>query len=249
MKKNHLFITAAIAVLLLTTLACQVSFGGIGARTVRGSGDVVVVERPVSDFDNIELSGVGQMFIEVGNVESLRIEAEDNLMEYIETEVRGDTLNIDLKRGTNLRPTEPIRYYVTVVNLDGISVSGAGSIHIPDLKSSSFSVHISGAGNVDIEGLTANELDVEISGVGDLSIDGGKVDQQKVEISGTGNHNTREMESAEADIRLSGLGGATVWVTDQLSVDISGAGSVKYIGDASVDSHVSGLGSVKKIGE
>jgi len=45
------------------------------------------------------------------------------------------------------------------------------------------------------------------------------------------------------------LGSATVWATEYLNVNISGAGSVNYAGSPRVDSDVSGLGSLKKIGE
>jgi hypothetical protein len=249
MRKNHLFLTAAIAVLLLSTLACQVSLGGIGVRTVRGSGEVITVKRQVSDFDSVDLSGIGHLSIEVGDEESLLVEVEDNLIQYIETEVNNGTLEISIKGNVNIQPTEAVKYYLTVRDLEAISVSGAGNVETPWLEAARFSVHISGAGGVDMDGLDADELDVHISGLGNLTIHGGVVNVQDVEISGSGSHESRKMESAQTDISLSGLGNAAVWVTDRLSVDISGAGTVKYAGDPSVDSNVSGLGSIHKIGE
>jgi len=249
MKKNHIWIILAITILLISTLACRVSFGGIEVGTVKGSGKVVTAVRSVSGFNRIDLSGIGQLFIEVGEEEALDIEAEDNLLQYIETDVSGDTLTIGIKSGTSIQPTREINYYLTVIDLESISVSGAGNVQTDALSSSDFLIRISGAGNIDIERLDANNLDVNISGLGNLDINGGQVDTQDIDISGSGNFDAVEMESSEAGIHLSGLGGASVWVTGKLDADISGAGSVKYKGNPTVKSNVTGLGSINKIGE
>jgi hypothetical protein len=249
MNKKYLWLISAVTVLLLTTIACSVSIGNIGSRTIRGSGVVETEQRDVSGYSKVELSGIGRLVIEVGENESLTIEAEDNLMEYIETDVRGSTLQIGIQERISINPSKPIIYYLTVRQLEAINVSGAGSVEAPDLEADRFSVDISGAGGVKIDRLVAARLDVNISGLGDMTINGGQVDQQDVNISGSGNHETRDMESAEADISLSGLGNATVWVTEYLKVGISGAGSVRYAGNPTVDSNVSGLGSLRKITE
>ena len=246
---KRIWIITAITLVLLTTLACQVSIGNFGYRTVRGSGEVVTEEIDVGNFNSVDLTGVGRLTIEIGEEETLVIEAEDNLIEYIETNVRGDTLQIGIRERININPTEPISYSLTVVSLESISITGAGNVSAPDLEAERFSVEISGAGGVDIDNLIADRLDVHISGLGSLNIGGGYVNQQNVHISGSGNHEARDMESTDASIDLSGLGNATVWATEYLKVDISGAGSVKYTGSPRVDSDVSGLGSLKKIGE
>lgn len=247
--RSKIWILMALISLLIVTLACSVSIGNIGLRSVRGSGEVVTEERDVREFRKVILSGIGQLKIETGETQDLRIEAEDNLLEYIETEVSGDTLTIGISERTNLRPTEPINYYLTVTELDTIEVSGAGSIDAPDLEADRFSVSLSGAGGIEINSLVADRLDVVISGLGNLTINGGEVSEQRIEISGSGNYNAREMGSLEADINLSGLGNATVWVTQFLNVEISGAGSVNYVGTPRISSDVSGLGSLKKIGD
>jgi len=247
--KTRVWLGLALITLLVVTLACSVSIGNIGFRSVRGSGNIVSEERALNDFNSVELSGIGQLTIENGDEQGLRIEAEDNLIEYIETEVRGGTLIISISERTNLQPTEPINYYLTITELVGITVSGAGNVAAPEIEADRFSVSISGAGGVEIENLVANRLDVDISGLGDLTINGGEVNEQWIEISGSGNYDAREVASLEADINLSGLGNATVWVTEFLNVDISGAGSVNYVGTPRISSDVSGLGRLKKIGD
>jgi hypothetical protein len=45
------------------------------------------------------------------------------------------------------------------------------------------------------------------------------------------------------------MGSATVWVDKELDASISGAGSVSYYGNPSVQERISGAGDVKGLGE
>ncbi|MGD2157254.1 MAG: head GIN domain-containing protein [Anaerolineales bacterium] len=246
MKKYIIF---PILVLALSTLACSINIGGVNLRSVKGSGEVVTEERSVSGFSELILSGIGKMIIELGDEEALTVEAEDNFMEYIETDVRGSTLEIGIREGVSLQPTEGVTFYLTVTELDEIVVSGLGDVQMPELETNRFHVVISGGGNVDIERLDAGDLDVEISGLGDLTIEDGQVDEQDIIISGGGNYNAEDLQSELVRVNISGLGSATVWAEDLLDVNISGGGDVEYRGNPSVDQSVSGLGNIKKIEE
>jgi hypothetical protein len=238
-------------VLAFSTLACQLTVGWPGGRTVTGSGTLVEETREVSGFTGVELAlaTLGNLHIEVGEEEALRIEAEDNLMRYIDTEVRGDTLHIESPKNVVLIPKSRVDLYLTVKELDTIGVSGAASVDTPDLEATRFAVTISGAGDVDVDGLEADSLEVDISGAGDVYIEEGAVEEQEIIVSGGGNYQARGLESAEADIRLSGVGSATVRVRDRLKVKISGAGQVRYVGNPTVEEDISGVGSIEQIGE
>jgi hypothetical protein len=261
-------IKRALIVGLLLVMAMS-STGCLGIRTVSGSGKVIEEEREVSGFTGVELATIGNLTIELGERESLHIEAEDNLMQYLEAEVRGETLIIGSRENVNLIPTRGVYFTLTVKELDTVTISGLGNVEIPDLEAPRFSVEISGGGNVDtedldvgtlevdisgggdvdVEGLEGEVLTVVISGLGDLHIEEGEVKEQEILISGGGNYRARGMESADAEVRLSGLGSATVRVHDNLKVTISGGGSVEYIGSPTVEQDISGLGHVKQIGE
>jgi hypothetical protein len=236
-----------VAILALSTLACRVSFGDFGFRNVRGSGILAEESRPIRDFTEIEFAALGNLQIEFGARPSLTIEAEDNFQPLYITEVRGDTLVIDLEDGTTILPTEPIVIKLTVVDLEELSVSGAGDVDLAETESDRFRLYISGAGNVNVDGLTAERLDISISGAGDMRIDGGTVEDHDISISGAGNYDARDLESDQVDIQLSGLGSATVWATEGLDVSISGAGSVRYAGDPDVTTNISGVGSITQI--
>jgi len=73
--------------------------------------------------------------------------------------------------------------------------------------------------------------------------------RQEISISGGGNYKARRLESEEAYVNISGLGNATIRVSDMLDVHISGGGNVDYFGSPDVTSDVSGLGNIDKLGD
>jgi hypothetical protein len=244
--ENRRLILLAVVVLALAAFGCE---GGVGFKTVQGSGTVEEKTYEVSDFASVELATVGRLMVELGEAEALRVQAEDNLIEYFEVEVRDGRLEIGSRKNVNLIPTEGAYFYLTVKELDTVVISGLGSIELPEMDVPRFSIEISGGGSIDMDGLSGDAIEAEISGVGSLSIDGGEVDEQDILITGGGSYKARNLQSARAEVEIDGLGSATVRVSEHLGVTISGGGSVEYFGDPSIDQDVSGLGHVKKIGD
>jgi hypothetical protein len=241
--KGRIWIVLLVALVLAAP-------GCLGYKTVLGSGRVGEERREVSDFTEVELATIGTLYIERGERPSLRIEGDDNLFRYLETEVRGNTLQIESRDRVSLLPREPLYYTLTVTELESVVLAGLGGIEISDaLDLPKLSIRISGGGSVEVEDVTADRFDVEITGLGDLYVDEGQVGAQDVLISGGGNYRARGLESDTAAIRVTGLGSATVRVRDELDVTISGGGSVRYIGSPSVSQNVTGLGRVEQIRE
>jgi len=180
-------------------------------------------------------------------------------MEYIETEVKGEVLEIRFSDGTVfssdggrrvLEPSEGFIFRISVVDLTAVTVSGAAKIEVDKLKTDSFDILLSGAGDVVIEDLIAKDLDVQISGAGDVQVVG-YVETQDVTLNGVGRYQGFELESQQASVVISGAGGAEVWVKESLDVTISGAGDVRYYGSSDVSPHteISGLGRIQSMGE
>jgi hypothetical protein len=247
--KDRKWAIVAILIAALSTLSCVCGQFSLPIGVVRGSGRVVEQEREIGGATGVDLQSFGTVHIEQGEREALRIEAEENLLRYIETEVREGRLEIAHRRGTRLLNTRPIDYWLTVRELDEVSISGAGNIEADDLQAGHFTIHLSGAGSVHIGDLEAQTLDVTLSGAGGLAIEGGTVERQEIVISGAGDYRAQELDSGETTIRMSGMGSATVRVRERLDVTISGAGSVRYVGDPEVQQQVTGAGRVQRIGE
>jgi len=193
--------------------------------TTNEPGKVASESRNVSDFNEVELQGIGSLSIEQADEESLTVEAEEDVLPKIRTEVENDRLIIGPKRNTSINTSEPISYELTVKDLSALKVSGAG--------------------DVEAESISADELAVTMSGTGDVQISG-KVGSQKVDISGSGDYKAEDLESTRANVDVGGSGSALVNASDELEAKVGGSGSIEYIGDPTVEQDVSGSGEVKK---
>ena len=243
MKTNKLFLIAVVLFIFVTTMACGVA--GLG-RTIRGSGDIITEDRDVSGFDRVSLSGFGEVTVEVGDEESLTVTTDDNIMPYVITKVRNNTLILEFddqgfNRGYN--PTDGIKFTLVVTELERIDISGAGKFFVEELETEKLVVHNSGAASVEINDLRAEELVVTQSGAGTVFVSG-QVEGQELSHSGAGSYHAGELESETAFITISGVGTATVWATETLDISISGLGNVIYYGTPRISQNISGMGNL-----
>jgi hypothetical protein len=238
-------------IILLLSLCILLSVVGcaIPMSSVVGSGRMTTETRPVSNFDSVTLAGFGDLNIIQGDSESLTIQAEDNLMPYITTNVTNGTLVIgyDTRYGSDwIRPTQPIKFNLALKDLSTLELSGAGSIQLASLKTDQLAVRVSGAGNINIDRLEARVLTTTLSGAGNLNVAGQAVNQDH-RLTGLGSLQARNLKSQSARIAVSGAGSATMAADDTLDVTLSGVGSVEYYGSPKVTQRISGLGSVRNV--
>ena len=249
MKK---LILVPVLVLLLAMLSCNFLNRGVEqvvGQTINLSGKTKTEDRAVSGFDKVQLDGIGDLSITLGDTESLVIEADENLMPLIITEVRGNTLIIRIEENVNLvNMISDVKYTLTAKSLNSIELGGLGNINIGPLQTDSMTANLDGSGMITLNQLTANRLDANLNGLGSLTIKGGKVTEQKVDLSGAGAYLAGDLESETASVTLSGLGNATVWVTGSLDAELTGAGSLEYYGNPQVTQNDTGLGNIKSLG-
>ena len=214
----------------------------IPACTV-GSGEIVTETRSVEGFDEIDLRGTGEVRVTVNGTESLTIEAEDNIIDRLTSDVSGSTLILSVDRP--IQPTEDIIYTVTMASLEGIEISGSGSIEVSEFSTEDFAVDVSGSGAASISDVNAETVFARISGSGAVSITG-DADELDLSISGSGSFDGDELTVDTGDVDISGSGSATVNVSEILDVSVSGSGNVEYRGNPSLSVDSSGSGSVSQ---
>lgn len=95
---------------------------------VTGSGLVRSESRTVRDFREVALDGTGTLTITQGATEALTIEAEDNILPVLASNVRDGRLTLGERGTIGIRPTKPIRYTLTVQDLGAVRLSGSGTI-------------------------------------------------------------------------------------------------------------------------
>lgn len=190
---------------------------------VRGSGNVITEQRAVSGFDEIVILGSGDVSVSVTGTESLTVEAEDNIMPLLTTEVGNGRLELGSKE--SFSATKGIRYTITVAALSGVEINGSGDIDATGIDTQLFEVEISGSGDVTASGACA-QLDVG--------------------ISGSGRYDGEGLVAPVGIVSVSGSGKAIVNVTDDLDASVSGSGSIEYIGDPVLDASTSGSGNISR---
>ena len=253
MKNNRNFLILCLVAAAVVLSACSITITrnpDADIRITRGSGTLSSETRPVNGFDAVKIDGFGKLIITQGDTESLKIEAEDNILPHITSQVKGSTLYLGMDNNrwqSSFFPTESITFYLTVKDLRSIDLSGAAEIQIDSLETNDLELNVSGAGNVEIKTLTAQTLDVAYSGAGKCSL-GGEVNKQNVRVSGLGNYSARDLRSQAASIKLSGAGTVEIWAEESLDINVSGAGNVEYWGTPRVSQDISGIGNIKSRG-
>ena len=238
MKKIFLF--AAAIVILFS--ACRY----VAGQRLRGNGNVRTEERSPGTFNAVASHGSFNVYVSTGN-QSVKIEAEDNLLPYIETYVDGSVLHVDTKENYWLRPSRQIKIYVSSPDFKSIRSYGSGDItglsKITD--SSKLELGVNGSANIKMDVNTPG-IDAEINGSGDINLSG-ETKTFNGEIHGSGNVRAMNLQSEEANVKIYGSGNADIFASVKLDVHVAGSGDVNYKGNAQVSSSIAGSGRVKKI--
>lgn len=246
MKSRSLsFIT--MMVLLAMAMSSCVPFW----RQVHGSGRVVTEEREVSGFSKITIDCPGTITITQGEVESLEIKSDDNIITELTSDVVGNTLVLGIENNRWLKlvnPSNGIYYTLTVIDLSSIIINGAADLSMNDFTGDSLTIEINGAGKIELNNIVVNDLDVEINGAASAYLSG-EVSSLSAQINGVGDIDAADLLATTGEIEINGLGNGTVWVTESLSISLSGGGSLNYYGSPTISQNISGAGNIVSLGD
>lgn len=232
--------------LFFTCLIALSGCSGIvaGRQAVRGSGKVVSETRPVSGITAVGHSTIGDLTITLGDQETLTVEAEDNLLPYLETPVTNGTLTIRSKTEVSLLPTRPIRYHLTVKSLQSLANSSSGNIAAPKLTGENLTIDLSSSGKITLDGVQVDALTVQSSSSGDITIKGGQAGRQVISLSSSGKYQAPDVKCQSAQVTISSSGDTTIWVTSQVNVSSSSSGNLNIYGSPQITQQLSSSGKV-----
>lgn len=225
----------------LLTLALMPS-----CRKVSGSGPIVTETRSISGFSEIKSEFSGDIYVTSGSSYSVTIDAQQNIIDVIETVLNDGILTLRVKNNTVIKPDSRVIVRVTMPKVAGLIVSGSGNMMVMnDISTTDIYLKVSGSGNINIPKLTGYSVDANISGSGSVNINQGTVTEEYLDISGSGSMDFSSLTAAEGDIKIAGSGDARVHVTDRLKVKISGSGTAYYRGTPTIEVSISGSGKLK----
>ena len=238
MKMKTLQLPVIFMFIAFMTAGCMIVING---KSEQGSGNIITGEREVSEFNKVHLKGFGNVFLTLGEKQTLRIKTDNNLLPLIETDVSSKKLTISHGKHY-LRPTV-FEVYITINNLEEVAISGSGNVRGKDrFMADTFYTEISGSGDMDLE-VETGRLEAKISGSGSIRL-AGNAEDYTVSISGSGEVNAFAVQAKNVSVKISGSGECMAHAAESLVVKISGSGDVYYKGRPRINTKISGSGSL-----
>lgn len=215
-----------LLLLLLSLLAMTGCFGVFICS--EGSGTVEKENRNLEEFDRISINVSGNIFYVQGDTYKIGIETDDNLLQYITTNVRGKELIIDSDK--SICPHK-LNIYITSKELRKVEIEGSADFFAQTpIKTENLDISIDGSGDVQIDSVFSERVQLEINGSGEIRI-GGSCNTFSAEVNGSGDIFASKLNSKISKVEINGSGNAYVVAQDELILEINGSGDVYYDGN------------------
>lgn len=227
--------------IITTSLSAQNWFSG--NKKVKGNGVLLKEVREVPNYKEISIGGSFEVVLVSGKQGKIDIEAEENLMAYITTEVTDRVLKINFKKHTNINATKKMQLLVPYKGIEGVAIGGSGSVssnHIIDTNN--FNISIAGSGGLNLS-LKVVNVTTSISGSGTIDLQG-SAENLNCSIAGSGSVNAYDLKADKVSINIAGSGSVKTTAITKLKSKLVGSGNVYYKGKPNkIDTKSVGSGS------
>jgi len=216
---------SAILFLLIVSTSCM--FDG-----VRGNGNVITKNRKISnDFIRIKVSRGLEVFITKSKNVSLVVEADENLHEIIETEVKDGTLIITSQRNIWHASTKII--HLSVENLNEILVSSGAEVSSENtFFSDDMKINATSGAEANLH-LNVNSLILDTSSGANVKL-AGKAIYFKVSSSSGSDIKAYELETETCVASASSGSDIKVYVSDSFEGKATSGAGIKYKGNPKI---------------
>jgi hypothetical protein len=226
--------TLIIGLIIFNFFSCQNSH----SQFIKGSGNVIKTDRPVSSFQVVEVQDGIDLYITQNNSESLQVEADENLHQYIKTEIEQGVLKIYLSK--IIWKSQVIKVHLSIKNITGLSASGGSDVEsIGVLNLEELSVICSGGSDAKLN-VNVDKLKFKASGGSDGYLSG-TAKSFLGKASGGSDILAFDLNAVDCYVEVNGGSDAEVNVSGILNASGSGGSDISYKGTpSSIDSNMSG---------
>jgi hypothetical protein len=242
--KQIIFYFSILFIIILSAVSCSKD-----RHWIKGEGDNVTNTRTSNSFTGIALSISADVELYEDSVFHIELNGQQNILDVIETKVKGNNLCIGLERFTTIRKHNPITIRVYLPKLENVDVSGSGNVKCKsNFQNAILNCTVSGSGSIDISADISESFTANISGSGDVNMGStGNCKTGKYKVSGSGSINADWFKVDNLESNISGSGDQRVYAVKTLDVKISGSGMVYYRGNPVINSNISGSGKIKSL--
>ena len=236
---------------LMILLLSAISLSSFASwETIKGNGNLKKESRDASGYTGLQVQGSMDVQVSYGNSSTISVEADENLLPYIETFVENNTLVIRQKKGVNLRSKHNLTIHASLTKLTNLSLSGSGNVNGKGAFSNNgrTNIRLSGSGNVNMGVGDISELELAISGSGNIRLQGNQSNNITASISGSGNIDCSELRTNDVFAKVSGSGDIRVNASKSIDAKVSGSGNIYYKGTATnLNMKAAGSGKIIKV--
>ncbi|NOZ47559.1 MAG: DUF2807 domain-containing protein [Chlorobi bacterium] len=233
-----------LLILFFSTIILTSSCRKIFYDCIRGNNIIASEERNTGNFNSITSAGNFYVFVSYDSISSIEINAEENLIPYINTYTKNETLHLEIQDNRCIRENQQINVYIKTPDLEKIQLLGSGLIECTNIESSSFFIDLLGSGNIDVD-LTADYIETNVAGSGDIRLSG-STNKTEFNITGSGEIRALNLEQNICFVNITGTGNIYVSVDELLEGEILGSGNIYYIGNPSISIKFLGTGNIYK---
>ena len=233
-----LFSITLLSLLAFTTSACN---------KIKPSKKITTEERTIGTYEKLSVYDAFDVSVTYGSATSkITVEANDNLMKYIITELDGDYLVIKLDSKISVKSSATLKINITVPKLTEIKASGASSVEfLSELSTSNLNLNLSGAsalkGDVNLTSCNFN-----LSGASQIDV-AGSINTAIIELSGASSIGNYNCSIDNLSIDLSGASSGSLTLNEIINIDASGASSLNYKGNGTINAiELTGASSINK---
>jgi hypothetical protein len=208
---------------LIVFYGCDKSPDINDGNAIHGSGKIVSQTREVEECSGLTIQNIGNVFLMQDNTQSIRIEADDNIIDKVITRKEDGVLLVGLEDGSYSNVT--LRAYVSLKTIESLKINGAGNINTQN-------------------SLNSDELEVIINGAGNIVIQGNG-NYMYCFINGAGNVMAKDFSVPKCRAMVNGAGNITLTVTEELDASVNGTGNIYYYGNPpNVTTSIIGVGHI-----
>jgi hypothetical protein len=233
-----------IVLVFASFLITTVSFAQWG-KSIKGDGNVTTITRSTDSYDEIKCAGSMDFILVSGTEGNIKIEGEENLLKYIITEVKNNTLKVRVKKGVSLRSSrnKAIKITIPFEDISDVSLAGSGDLWNKDvITATNLDVSLAGSGDI-VLNIKTTSVEGSIAGSGDLTLKG-STNNLEAKVAGSGDFHGFGLQSNNTEVSVAGSGDAQVVSIQNLKARVAGSGDIVYKGNPITDTKVAGSGSI-----
>lgn len=219
----------------------------IGGKRIPGNGNNVAQTRDAGKFNSVDVSGAIDVYLKQDSTQSVKVETDENLQQYVEVYENNGVLVVSPKDNYNLDPTHKIKVFVTAPAFRVIGVSGASTITSENklVSAESMDIDLSGASEAKVD-IKAPRINAEVTGASTITLSGETKDLNVVG-SGASGAKCFDLMTENTTVDISGASSAEVFASVKLDAQASGASGISYKGNPAITQDINGASSIKKI--